>query len=66
MTANKVLITSSSNQATLAEQYLINKLDKIYGKSKCFNDYNIDSTIAQRGGAGKDSNGPYNIYVMYK
>lgn len=42
---------SQLEQIKLAEQYLINKLDKHFGINNYLNDYNNDGTIAQRGGA---------------
>lgn len=34
------------------EEYLINKLDEIFGQGICINDYNNDGTINQTGGNG--------------
>ena len=53
---------------SLIEQYLINKLDELFG-IKCVNDRNEDGTIAQRGGAGLhdlEDGDDYKLYIFYK
>lgn len=59
---------SQIDQIQLAEQYLINELDRNFGMNICLNDYNRNGQIAQRGGAGMQYNqgDVMKIYIMYK
>ncbi|ARF12592.1 hypothetical protein Klosneuvirus_8_16 [Klosneuvirus KNV1] len=61
-------ITKNPNVANRCETYLINQLDKFFGKSKCINDYNDDGKIRQSGGVGSNhqEGDIHHLYIMYK
>lgn len=67
---HKNKVEEYKNLISYVEQYLIDELDKKYG-NKCKNDRNKNKTIAQRGGAGVQTQNlqlgdAVKFYIFYK